>query len=285
MTVKYLIALVLRGVSNSKFFIFVIFFGTLSCDFSKQGAIQPSTLVDVYVEQVSKIFLEGADKQICHRGRPDKDFYGLTLKEEEEDDNTNNQQQGTENQNTQQQQTDTSAKRSTLDVEENWFKAGLVITNKSTEHWLIVNSVEFDISAKWGKDTLKSTKPFNKNYCGSEYLYIVPPTPEKDAQKNQFSGNFYAPDKQNNPNNLTLYITGVPIPEKAAETLQQEDSKSDTKSNTPTNQPEKKFILTQLPSYRVTVTLRGSWVDKEENPVDNFNTQFQFTIDSQRISR
>ena len=235
--------------------------------------------MDVYVEQRSKIFLEGADKQICHRGRPDKDFYGLTIKEEEEED-TNNQQ-NTENT----PQTDTSAKRSTLDVEENWFKVGLTITNKSTENWLIVNSAEFDISAQWGKDTLKSTKPFNKNYCSSEYLYIVPPTPEKDAQKNQFSGNSYAPDKQNNPNNLTLYITGVPIPEKAAETLQQEDSKSDTKSNTPTNQPEKKFILTHLPTYTVTGTLRGSWVDKEENPVDNFNTQFQFTIPQQSIRR
>ena len=225
----------------------------------------------VVVPQSPEIFLTKSLKKICRRGAPDEKIYGLDPETETDDEQSQQGEQQSQQQNLQKVNT-------TVDVEENWFKMGLVIVNKSTEYYLVVDQLVFIISAEWGKDTLKATKQIGSGYCGTDRLYTIRPTPQ--GQTGRFSGDKYEPLKRDDPNNLTLFIDGVPIPEgppkDEEEVSDVQKSARGQNANTNTNE----FIVQYLPPYTVEMHMMGSWIDKNRETKANFTKIVKFSLSS-----
>ena len=260
------------------FFFFTCILLTNSCIQQQQQNQVSSSSVDVFIEpnKVDPLVfeLEGGT-QVCRRGLPDESIYGLerdeTAEVEEEDEGGGAQEAST----------------ITTEVGAGWFKMGLLIVNKSRDYFLIVEHLIFAMIAPWGTETLTGRAEINSGYCQSDPLYIIPPTP-KD-RTGGYVGNRYAPTKKNDVNNLTLFVSGVPIPTEAP---QQEENTDDTLNsirataqdavNAPTTTPDV-FVLDRLPPYRVQLVLTGYWVDQNRNIVANFNKSVRFSLSSQFI--
>lgn len=275
----------LTHLRNQKRFLFVLFFVfsfliTNSCNLGTTASNSiSSNTVDVFIAPNGKdpevIVTEGGTK-ICRRGFPDADVYGLDPIETADE---------TEADSEEDQQPETLRTRViTVDVDENWFQMGLIIVNKSRDHFLIVEQLTFVISAPWGDELLTGRTDISSGYCQTDPLYIVPPTP-KNA-KNQFSGNKYEPFKKDAVNNLTLFISGVPVPE--GPPTRKEDEESDNlqeirslgqQQNTIPQAPEA-FILDRLPSYRVEMLMSGYFTDKQREVKANFSKKVKFSLSS-----
>ena len=273
---------VLWMVKSTKFFIIVfvvVVFGSLSCaELAKTLAKVPRTpdandYVIVEEQQVSNVFLTSkGGERICHRGRWERSrFFGKKTTNTQ----TTTSTTSTTNTPTQEETTaEPTDKDGFEEVGTSWFKMGLKVVNKSTKYYLVINELEFKISLNWKKEGLLDTtirEPLYSNetisdgYCDSDYLYIVPPTP-KDAKEDEFKGYNYTPNKKDTQNNLTLYVSGIPIP---------------PEDTPPPQSPN--LSIQDLYSYTVDLIVHGKYVDKDENPVstDDFTAlrkKISFTL-------
>ena len=273
------------------FFALIVFLIIIAgCSMSGQtNSTGPSeNTVDIFIAPTGVqplIFLNEGGDRICRRGIPDETIYGLDP--EEKVDSEADEGEG-EEETQEEDDSSRSAPIPTIKVDKNWFKMGLVIVNKSTSYWLVVTDLQFKIEATWGDETLKATDNIGSGYCGSSPLYIVRPTP-KNA-KNSYSGDQYEPLKKDYVNNLTLFISGVPIPEGPPTYKEREnDAKSAVQSTRQEGQnitrtEEEEFVLTSLPPYRVQMVVHGYWVDKSRNTVANFQKLVRFSLSSQFLN-
>ena len=273
----------------------LIFLGLTSCEqtttrLDRDSGVVLENSLDVFVgPQGVKplVFLQAGGDKICRRGFPEEFIYGLDT------DETRLAEDNTETTDNQGGETDTSdSELITTSVSENWFEMGLIIVNKHRSYYAIIEQLVFSISAPWGGETLSERVEIPSNYCETSPLYIVPPT--SGSRSNAFSGNLYEPLKKNYVNNMTLYVSGVPIPTGPPKQLE-EESGSDTLSNirataddaagsgavTSPQQSEENFILTYLPTYRVQLLLYGYWVDKSRTRKANLTKKINFTLSSQ----
>lgn len=283
----------IKQSSISIVFIFLLLI-TSACGFSfitqqGSGGSDPSDdLVDVFIEPNGTkplVFLGEGGTQICRRGFPDESIYGLApdeIREQEE------QTEGEENNQSSTQTVQNTSQSITRDVGENWFRMGLLIVNKSKTYYLVISDLQFHISAPWGNELLFSNPSISSGYCGSHPLYMIPPT-RKDARPNSYSGDRYIPLKKNYINNLTLFVEGVPIPEAPpVQTREDTAGGSDTRNNAQTQStipraPEP-FVITYLPTYKVKLVLLGHWIDKNRQPVANFDKTINFSLSSQFLN-
>ena len=255
----------------------------------QQGELSEST-VDVFLEPDGArplVFATTGGTKICRRGLPDEGVYGLepdevTAAEEAEttteDTGETASQQPTEN-------------TITTDVGDNWFQMGLLIVNKSKSYYLVVETLMFFISAPYGSELLTRRATISSGYCGTDPLYIIRPTP-KDAKANAYAGDRYQPAKKKYINNLTLYISDIPIPEGPPPQREEEGESSSlagiranaqATTQTAPRAPEE-FVLTYLPNYRVQLLLNGYWIDRERNNVANFRKKISFSLSSQFLN-
>ena len=277
----------LTHLKNQKRLLFVIFcmfsfLITNSCNLKTTASNSlSSNTIEVFIAPSGKdpeVVLTKGGSKICRRGFPDDSVYGLdpieTADEDEEADSEQNQQQGT-----------LRTRVVTVDVDENWFQMGLIIVNKSRDHYLIVEQITFVVSAPWGGELLTGRADISSGYCQTDPLYIVPPTP-KNA-KDSFSGNKYEPFKKDAVNNLTLFVSGVPVPEgppKRGEdegsnnNLQEIRSLGQQQSGVP--QASEAFILDRLPSYKVEMLMSGYFTDKRRAVIANFTKKVKFSLSS-----
>ena len=267
---------------------------TSACDLSftqqKSGVDLSENTVDVFIQPNGAkplIFLKEGGTKICRRGLPDEKIYGLDPEE-------NTEQQTEENA---EQDPAATPQRTTYiistDVKENWFQMGLLIVNKSNSYFLIIEQLKFVITARWGDKTLKNSVDISSGYCGSDPLYIIPPTPTSESAKTpKYRGDPYQPFKKNHVNNLTLFVNGVPIPDEPP-TRKKEGSGSDTLDETRATQEaaettapngSEEFILTYLPPYKVRLIISGYWIDKSRNSVANFIKEINFSLASQFLN-
>lgn len=288
----------IKPSSISIAFVFLLLI-TSACNLSvtQQGSgSDPSDdLVDVFIEPNGTkplVFLGRGGTQICRRGFPDESIYGLAPDETKEQTEQNEGEE--DNQNTQTTQSTQSTSQSiTMDVNENWFKMGLLIVNKSKTYYLVIEQLQFYVSAPWGNELLSSTHSIPSGYCGSDPLYIVPPT-RKDARPNSYSGDRYLPLKKNYINNLTLFVHGIDIPEAppvqaredtagGSDSQNNDNAQTNTQQSTIPRAPEP-FVITYLPPYKVRLILNGHWIDKNRQHVANFRKTINFSLSSQFLN-
>lgn len=280
-------------IFSKRFFPLVILSLTIisGCDMSVQNSSEeiPENTVDIFVQPGEPlIFLESDGDKICRRGLPDESIYGLDPEEktEQEEESAEEGPGGTETESDSAQTPDIISTQ----VDKNWFEFGLLIVNKSKSYHLIVRELQFKITATWGDDILSSTANIGSGYCSSSPLYIIPPTPE--GSKNSYTGDKYEPFKQNYVNNLTLFVSGVPIPEgpptykeKEGDTNSAVDTiRREGQDATRTAEQTEVFVLTYLPTYRVQLIAHGYWIDKSRNMVANFRKSIRFSLSSQFLN-
>ena len=260
---------------------------TNACNLSntqQQSSADPTEdTVDIFIEPAGAkplVFLGEGGTKICRRGLPDESDYGLEPDEIQEEETTTEGETG--------ETTQPLQRFLTVDVGDNWFQMGLLIVNKSKNYYLVVEQLTFIISANWGNELLIQRPTLSSGYCSSSPLYIIPPTP-KNAKAAAYAGDRYKPLKKNYINNLTLFVSGVPIPEGppvqkkeggAEDTLNDIRANADEATQNTPRAPEE-FILTYLPTYKVELVLTGYWIDKERNNVANFGKKINFSLSSQ----
>lgn len=253
----------------------------------QQGELSEST-VEVFVEPNGirpLVFATTGGTKICRRGLPDENIYGLEPDEVTAAEEAETTTEDTGETASQQESIDTI----TTDVGDNWFQMGLLIVNKSKSYYLVVETLMFFISAPYGSDLLTSRATISSGYCGTDPLYIVPPT-RKDAKPGAYAGDRYQPAKKNYINNLTLYVGDIPIPEGPPPQREEEGEsnslagiRANAQATTQTTAPRapEEFVLTYLPNYRVQLLLSGYWIDRERNNVANFRKKVRFSLSSQ----
>ena len=199
---------------------------------------------------------------ICRRGFPLEERYDLDLDElnDEPIDSTESSDSGAT-------AAAASAENRRQDnvlttVADHWFKVGFNFQNK-TEFHLIIERITFRMEANYGTEPLTGTIEINTSYCGanSEFipvsaLYIIPPTGEKDEGYN------YKENLKNGINNLTIFVSGVPLPTGPRQSFRSSATSEDA--------DEEPFILTEVPAYKVTAIFYGHLVNpqlEEQNTV------------------
>ena len=277
--------------SQSWFLFAGLFLATIACDLQQQQNNSQTNVNEsaVDVRIISRdgdtplVFLKSAEQQICRRGIPPEGIYGLDPRKQDEGDGGAQAGQG--------EQEETSTRQAiTESVGENWFRMGLEIVNKNSNYWLVVDQLELSISAPWGDKLLTGTSNLSSSYCQTDPLYIIPPTRRTGAQFDVYK---YEPEKTDHLNNLTLYISGVPIPDAPPNYRVNEDGglgdirataqdAAGTAGAPP--QAEEVFVLTRLPRYRVQMVLYGHWIDKSRNYIANFQKKVNFSIASRFLN-
>ena len=223
----------------------------------------------------NRVNLKGGDF-ICRRGFPLDDIYDLDLEELDDldtnDTNTNTNTDTNTDTNTiddnQNNNNDGRQDNVTTTVANNWFKMGLYFKNDS-EHYLIIDKIDFYIKATYGEEVLEAQilDAINASYCGAnsdfmptQALYIIPP--DEIVSYNEA--------RKSSLHNLTLYISGVPLPtgpKQQSNRLQNNDEGS--------SEP---FILTSLPTYNVKATLSGTLTDSKLETQNEFRKTISFVI-------
>jgi len=263
-------------------FLFTFVLLTNSCVQQQPGGANDisSSSVDVFIAPQGVkplVFLLEGGTQICRRGLPNDSIYGLERDEAAEQEDTEGEDD------------DSDAQRTsiiTTDVGENWFKLGLLIVNKSTDYFLVVDHLTFAMSAPWGDETLTGRDEVHSGYCQSDPLYIIPPTPKNITGR--YTGNKYEPHKRNYVNNLTLFVSGVPVPTEAPK-VEEEGEENDILTSIRATAREyaaipDEFVLYRLPAYSVQLILIGYWIDRDRNTVANFRKSIRFSLSSQFIN-
>ena len=250
----------------------ILFFPLLTingCGLSTQQGNEGGTLSETSLavliapidsEKNPLVFLTEGGEKICRKNLPDDARYGLDpeeVREEDDDDEGENADANTSNQ------------PITTEIDTNWFQIGLVIVNKHSSYYAIVKNLVFSISAKWGSETLTGRTEIQSGYCGSDPLYIVPPTP-KGSKPGSYRGEKFEPEKADSLNNLILFVSGIPIPEDHPK-QEEEGSPDDTLNNIRAtsqggqNKEQREFFLNTLPPYKVKLHVIGYWTDKSRN--------------------
>lgn len=262
---------------------------TSACNFSvtqqKSGLNIPENTVDVLIQPKGVkplVFLGEGGRKICRRGLPDEKVYDLKPEE------TKEEEEQTEEGAEQSSNATTATHIISTEVGDNWFQMGLLIVNKSNSYHLIIEQLVFVISAPWGDELLIRRANISSGYCNSSPLYIIRPTPKNAT--NQYVGYLYQPLKKNYQNNLTLFVSGVPIPEgpptRKKENNNGPDALNDIRAtaqqsigNIPKAPDE--FVLTYLPPYKVQLLMFGYWTDRDRNRVANFAKKINVSLSSQ----
>ena len=219
----------------------------------------------------NRINLKGGDF-ICRRGFPLDDIYDLDL-EELDDLETTDTDTDTDTDTTDDNQNNNNDGRQdnvTTTVAANWFKMGLYFKNNS-DHYLIIDKIDFYIKATYGEEILEAQilDAVNASYCGAnsdfmptQALYIIPPgeiVSYNEARKSSL-------------HNLTLYISGVPVPTGPKQSRNQPQNDEDE------NASREPFILTSLPTYNVKATLSGTLTDSKLETQNEFRKTISFVI-------
>jgi hypothetical protein len=269
---------------------------TSACNISPQqgsGGELSESAVDVFVEPSGErplVFVTNGGTKICRRGLPDESVYGLAPDEVKAAENDEATTGGEAGDTTAQQQSGVDTL--TTDVGDNWFQMGLLIVNKSKSYFLVIEQLMFFISANYGSDLLTHRATISSGYCGTDPLYIIPPT-RKDAKPGAYAGDRYQPARKKYINNLTLYISDIPIPEGPPPQEEDDDGGSDSLSGIRANaqaatqttpRAPEEFVLTYLPNYRVQLLLNGYWIDRERKNVANFRKKINFSLSSQFLN-
>lgn len=281
--VVYSIFLIYLKTHKKLFFIGFLLFSILitsSCNLGGGSSSSlSSNIIDVFIAPIKEpeVFLLAGGSQICRRSIPDESIYGLDPIETDEQEEEGGEQD--------QQQEALRARVISVDVDENWFKTGLVIVNKSTDYYLIVDQIVFVMSAPWGNERLTGRAEISSGYCQTDPLYIVPPTPKN--VKDRFFGYKYEPFQKYAVNNLTLFVSGVPVPDGPPKREGDEAGGSNTQGASSRGQQSEQvpreseaFIIDSLPSYRVQMLMKGYFVDKQRSVVSNFTKKVKFSLSS-----
>ena len=280
---------------NSKIHLFILslFLCLNNCGGNSQGGEFSENLIEIQVAPIGKqpqIFLQPGGTKICRRGLPDESIYNLTRDEVETLTEETSSGEG-ESSGESSEQPNVTAQRNqviTTDVEAAWFEMGLVIGNRSDKYFLRINQLIFNISAKWGTEGLSGRIELTSgSYCQSDPLYIITPIPRGSKKPTALQ---YLPYKKNYPNNLILYVSGVPLPEgppkrdgEEGESEVMDNIRADLDNQAP-QQNNEQFVLTYLPTYRVSLVLLGQWIDRDRNPKANFQKTIRFTLTSQFLN-
>ena len=284
---------------NSKIHLFILslFLCLNNCGGgNSQGSEFSENLIEVRVAPEGKqpqIFLQPGGTKICRRGLPNESIYGLTPDEvktlkEEESSGGGEGESGGESSAEQPNVTTQRNQVITTDVEAAWFEMGLIIGNRSDKYYLRINQLIFNISAKWGTESLNARiEHTSGSYCQSDPLYIITPIPRGSTKPEVLQ---YLPYQKNHPNNLTLYVSGVPLPEgppkkdgKEGSSEVMDDIRANLENQAP-QQNNEQFVLTHLPVYRVQLVLLGEWIDRDRNSKANFQKTIRFTLTSQFLN-
>ena len=185
---------------------------TNACNFSvtqqNSGLDIPTDTVDVFIEPngVKPLVFEGdGGTKICRRGIPDESIYNLEPEETTEEETTTTEGEASETIQTTQRFSYNRSRRKLV-------SNGLTNSQQIKSYYLVIEQLLFVISANWGSELLNQRTTLSSGYCSSSPLYIVPPT-GKNAKAGAYAGDRYEPLKKNYINNLTLFVSGVPIPE------------------------------------------------------------------------
>jgi len=266
-------------------FCFIFCFLSLSCTLGGlggQGTIYDNVVVGVRSLEGSSpvLFTSEGGTKICRRGIPDISDYKLDPIEVpgSTEENTEEDPQG--------------ANQSTLpitaDVGENWFAMGLFIASSDEQYWLVIEQLSFFISLVWGNELLEGTSTISSGYCNSDPLYIIPPLSagvrpaREDPNNPTVIGHPWDPQKISYYNNLTLYVDGLPFPEAAPVTSEENDALTDiraqqqTANSAPT--PTEGYIVRNHPPYQVQLIISGQWIDKQRNTKRNFKKEVRFQV-------
>lgn len=276
------------------FFIFWVFALTAGCGIlvSSEGSTnRPNSdliIVEVAPEGVSPEVFYNGHEAICRRGMPGPDFpEGLDRPETAEAIAA-----GTEGA-TPAAQVDGRDEITTVQVSPHWFSVGLNIANSSTEYFLVIEQLVFVMSAQWGGELLTGRKEISSGYCGTDPIYIVP-----------YGKLEYEPGRRNHPNNLTLFVDGVPFPTGPPISLQLQGIagggvNAGAQPGGGVQQPggaqqpgggqqpgqipgvgalsqNDEYVPDRLPDYRVQLVLHGYFIDKERKYVANFKKDIIF---------
>ena len=264
------------------FSLIIIFFSfilTNSCGIFEQGQtgnliITPSpTGENTKMSLSNRINLKGGEF-ICRRGFPLEERYDLDLDELLDEDLPPTSTETETETETETTETDNKRQDNVLTtVGDNWFKVGFNFQNKS-EHHLIIDQIIFYMKAIFGTEPLTSTIEINTTYCGSnsefiptEALYIIPPTGPDETGYN------YNDIGKNSINNLTIFISGVPLP-----TAPKKSINSPPSSKTDTKEP---FVPTSIPTYNVTARFFGRLVNSKIKEQERVVKKVYFTVPGQ----
>ncbi len=169
-----------------------------------------------------------------------------------------------------------------VNVASNWFSMGLNIANRSEKYLLVIEQLVFVMSAQWGTEVLRGRKEISSGYCETDPLYIIP-----------YGRIKYEPSRKNHPNNLTLFVDGVPVPTGPPVTSQQPGAAGGGTGAQPGGgqQPggatqqtpgigalsqNDEYVPDNLPPYRVQLVLHGYFITKERKYVANFKKDIIF---------
>lgn len=288
----------LNHFSNSKIHLLILslFLYLNSCGGNAQGSEFSENLIEVRVAPAGtqpQIFIQPGGTKICRQGLPDESIYGLTPDAVEAlggESSSGGEGEGESGDGASPEQSAVTEQRNqvlTADVEEAWFEMGLEIGNRSDKYYLRIRQLIFNISANWGTEVLRGRVEITSGYCQSDPLYIITPIPRGSKKPVVLQ---YLPYKKNHPNNLTLYVSGVPLPEGPPERDGEEGGsevmdniRADLENQAP-QQNNEQFVITYLPTYRVQLVLLGDWIDRDRNTKANFQKTIRFTLTSQFLN-
>jgi len=287
-----------------------IFFVLCSCQFQagQSGSAVLSSNINILVTPYGRgnavvssrpiIFLEGGKNEVCRQYPfttrearnvlekesvdPDflDDFFDIDEDEDEGGSTT------TDPQNTAEE----LKKPVRIDVEDNWLKFGLWISNTNrgdNNFFLIVDSITFNAVAFYRNEKYEHNGTVTPGDCAGEdesppFLYFVPP--QEKVEYNPFSENPF--------HNLIIYLSGFPIIDNSESTDRIGGNRQSTASlssgissitsqsqpATPYYNPETEII--QIPVYTVELILRGYFMTKSGARVASFVKRARFLTQS-----
>ena len=230
-----------------------------------EGALSGHILIAIApIGERPLVFRSAKDNAICRRGYPIHE-YGLETEVTEDSSEIQSGESSSEGSETT-ENTEALVSKIFTSVGEGWFKIGLTFANNS-DYFLVVEDLDFTISAFWGEELLNSNQTLSGGYCDSDPLYLVPPK----------SRVLYNPDRNHSMGNLQLYVDGVSIPA-GPPIFSETQSEAATPPAELQNQqrhPEI-FTLTYLPSYQVQLVVTGHFMDERRTYIGNFSRELTF---------
>ena len=290
----------LNHFSNSKIHLLILslFLYLNNCGGNAQGGEFSENLIEARVAdgKQPQIFLQPGGTKVCRRGLPNESVYNLTPDElevlQEQQSSSGEEDEAGESSGVEpSEQSTVTVQRNqvvTTDVEEAWFEMGLEIGNRSDKYYLRINQLIFYISANWGTEVLSRRLEITSGYCQSDPLYIIIPIPRGSKEPVVLK---YLPYKKNHPNNLILFVSGVPLPEGPPKRNEEEEEsqvmdniRAELENQAPQQENNEQFVITYLPTYRVRLVLLGDWIDRDRNTKANFQKTIRFTLTSQFLN-
>ena len=163
---------------------------------------------------------------------------------------------------TQTEDTEASTDAIKHQVGDNWIKFGLRIRN-TTSNALIVTDISMQAKGKCGEEEYSpSLSEIGEGYCGSNYLYVVPPTGLNAAVNYEPNG---SPIE-----NLTLFFDGFEI---------LDNRQSDPDFEYPKGCRENETQKVAIPEYKGNLIVRGYFIGNTDDLVRvDFTETVPFTL-------